>query len=72
MKQVFIETLPPILIIHLKRFLYDKEGGIQKSHKIVSYGTTLQIPNNAVAPSRRTRQPIRYDLSAGEYRRRIL
>jgi ubiquitin carboxyl-terminal hydrolase 10 len=53
-KQVFIESLPPILILHLKRFIYDARAGVSKSHKIISYGTELEIPKECIAPSRRT------------------
>lgn len=53
-KQVFIETLPPVLILHLKRFIYDaKAGGVLKSHKIISYDTELDIPKDCIAPSKR-------------------
>ena len=54
-KQVFIETLPPVLILHLKRFIYDaRAGGVLKSHKIVSYDTELEVPKDCIAPSRRS------------------
>lgn len=43
-KQVFIESTPPILVLHIKRFLYNA-GGVQKSPKVVGYGTTLDIQN---------------------------
>ncbi|POY71605.1 hypothetical protein BMF94_5390 [Rhodotorula taiwanensis] len=42
-KQVFVEALPPVLLLHLKRFLYDEVGGVQKSTKKVAYGTELTI-----------------------------
>jgi|GraSoi2013_100cm_1033763.scaffolds.fasta_scaffold354359_2 ubiquitin carboxyl-terminal hydrolase 10 len=45
-KQVFIESLPPILIIHLKRFIYDGYD-VQKSNKVLLYQTSLEIPNGA-------------------------
>ncbi|KAF2146350.1 uncharacterized protein K452DRAFT_294918 [Aplosporella prunicola CBS 121167] len=43
-KQVFIETLPPVLILHLKRFQYDNTGGTQKIWKKVGYPLELEIP----------------------------
>ncbi|KAF2731026.1 cysteine proteinase [Polyplosphaeria fusca] len=42
-KQVFIETLPPILILHLKRFHYDANGP-QKIWKKIGYPLELEIP----------------------------
>ncbi|BFZ56109.1 hypothetical protein PYCC9005_003151 [Savitreella phatthalungensis] len=61
-KQVFIETLPPVLILHLKRFLYDNVGGTQKSWKQVGYPLELEIPNEAISPSRRGRLNTKYRL----------
>jgi ubiquitin carboxyl-terminal hydrolase 10 len=43
-KQVLIETLPPVLILHLKRFQYDNTGGTQKIWKKVGYPLELEIP----------------------------
>jgi hypothetical protein len=43
-KQVLIESLPPILVVHVKRFLYDLHGGVQKSSKPLLYKTTLELP----------------------------
>ena len=43
-KQVFIETLPQVLILHLKRFQYDNQGGTQKIWKQVGYPLELEIP----------------------------
>lgn len=43
-KQVFIETLPPVLILHLKRFQYDNTGGTQKIWKKIGYPLDLEIP----------------------------
>lgn len=42
-KQVFIETLPTVLILHLKRFHYNSEGA-QKIWKKVGYPLELEIP----------------------------
>jgi ubiquitin carboxyl-terminal hydrolase 10 len=52
-KQVFIETLPPVLILHLKRFQYDNAGGTQKIWKKVGYPLELEIPKEVFPPSRR-------------------
>ncbi|PBP15389.1 putative ubiquitin carboxyl-terminal hydrolase 10 [Diplocarpon rosae] len=43
-KQVFIETLPPVLILHLKRFQYDNAGGTQKIWKKVGYPLDEEDP----------------------------
>lgn len=43
-KQVFIESLPPVLILHLKRFHYDNKGGTQKLWKKISYPLDLELP----------------------------
>jgi ubiquitin carboxyl-terminal hydrolase 10 len=56
-KQVFIETLPPVLILHLKRFQFDAEGhGTVKIWKKVGYPLELEIPREAL--SRQTRQTL--------------
>ncbi|KAL8841777.1 MAG: hypothetical protein Q9170_000810 [Blastenia crenularia] len=52
-KQVTIETLPPVLILHLKRFQYDNAGGTQKIWKKVGYPLDLEIPKEVFPPSKR-------------------
>lgn len=52
-KQVFIETLPPVLILHLKRFQYDNAGGTQKIWKKVGYPLELEIPKEVFPPHKR-------------------
>ncbi len=52
-KQVFIETLPPVLILHLKRFQYDNTGGTQKIWKKVGYPLELDIPKEVFPPHKR-------------------
>jgi ubiquitin carboxyl-terminal hydrolase 10 len=53
-KQVFIETLPPVLILHLKRFQYDNTGGTQKIWKKVGYPLELEIPKEVFPRQKRT------------------
>jgi len=44
-KQVFIETLPPVLILHLKRFHYDNSSKrAEKIWKKIGYPLELEIP----------------------------
>ena len=52
-KQVFIESLPPVLILHLKRFQYDSSGGTQKIWKRVGYPLELEIPKEVFPPTKR-------------------
>lgn len=54
-KQVFIESLPPVLILHLKRFQFDAEGhGTIKIWKKIGYPLELEIPREALSRQRRT------------------
>jgi ubiquitin carboxyl-terminal hydrolase 10 len=53
-KQVFIESLPPVLILHLKRFQYDSvTRGTQKIWKRIGYPLDLEIPREVFPPNRR-------------------
>jgi ubiquitin carboxyl-terminal hydrolase 10 len=52
-KQVFIEKLPPVLILHLKRFQYDKSGGTQKIWTKVGYPLELEIPKEVFSRQKR-------------------
>ena len=45
-QQVLVDFLPQILVLHLKRFLYDTAAkDVRKVHKQVSYGPELEIPS---------------------------
>lgn len=46
-KQTFIDNLPPVLVIHLKRFSYDhaNNGNIEKLKKKITFGHQLTIPS---------------------------
>lgn len=52
-KQVTIETLPQVLILHLKRFQYDNAGGTQKIWKKVGYPLELELPKEVFPQSKR-------------------
>ena len=53
-KQVFIDSLPPVLILHLKRFQYEnKQAGTQKIWKKVGYPLELEIPKEVFPPGSR-------------------
>ena len=44
-QQVLIEALPSVLVLHLKRFLYDVAAdGIVKVSKPVQFAPELEIP----------------------------
>ncbi|KAL2157648.1 hypothetical protein VTH06DRAFT_5129 [Thermothelomyces fergusii] len=57
-KQVFIESVPPVLILHLKRFQFDAEGygGTVKIWKKVGYPLEFEFPREVL--SRQTRNSI--------------
>lgn len=66
MKQVYLESFPPVLILHLKRFVFDNVGGVQKSGKLIGYGTELEIGEKIVGPTKRTGNSVKYQLFGGE------
>ncbi|KAK7019542.1 cysteine proteinase [Favolaschia claudopus] len=61
-QQVLIEALPPILILHVKRFCYDTEvGGVVKVGKQVAFGPELDVMSDVMVPAAR-KQPAKYKL----------
>ncbi|KAI9595336.1 hypothetical protein BDF19DRAFT_67430 [Syncephalis fuscata] len=56
-KQNQLQDLPPMLVLHIKRFHYDPEMGTQKLRRRVTYGSRLQIRSEMVSPSRRDKLP---------------
>lgn len=45
-RQLLIENAPPILIIHLKRFVYNAQYGVEKLNKFISYPEYLELDRN--------------------------
>lgn len=67
-KQVSLEMLPPVLVLHLKRFVFDEVGGVQKSCKPIHFGPTLHIPPEVLsAPLRRADPNPTYRLYGAVY-----
>lgn len=55
-KQIFIETLPPVLILHLKRFEYNPvTKRAEKIWKKVGYPLDLEIPKEVFKPATRNK-----------------
>jgi ubiquitin carboxyl-terminal hydrolase 10 len=43
-QQVLIEALPPVLVLHVKRFYYDTAvGGVVKVGKPIKFGAELDV-----------------------------
>lgn len=42
-----LEELPPVLVLHLKRFVFEKTGGCQKLIKNIDYPVDLEISKGA-------------------------
>lgn len=46
-RRVTLEELPPVLVLHLKRFVFEKTGGCQKLVKNIDYPVDLEISKGA-------------------------
>jgi len=52
----YLEELPSILILHIKRFVYDVHtGGVQKTSKPISFSVDLEIPKNVLSNETRSK-----------------
>ncbi|KAL4826890.1 hypothetical protein H8958_012345 [Nasalis larvatus] len=49
-RRVTLEKLPPLLVLHLKRFIYEKTGGCQKLIKNIEYPVDLEISKELLSP----------------------
>ncbi|KAJ2705110.1 hypothetical protein FB645_002684 [Coemansia sp. IMI 203386] len=50
-KQVLLEKMPPVLVLHLKRFVFCYDEGVQKVHKFIEYPQELALSPNWLARS---------------------
>ncbi|MEE6499989.1 hypothetical protein FKM82_003661 [Ascaphus truei] len=49
-RRVTLEELPPVLVLHLKRFVFEKTGGCQKLIKNIEYPVDLEISKDLLSP----------------------
>lgn len=56
-RRVTLEKLPPVLVLHLKRFVYEKTGGCQKLVKNIDYPVDLEISKGNAQPCTRCSAP---------------
>ncbi|TDL27323.1 cysteine proteinase [Rickenella mellea] len=62
-QHVLVESLPAILVLHLKRFLYDTSAkGVVKIGKHVAFRPELEFPSEIMSPLRRPAHPIKFKL----------
>ncbi|KAG8183097.1 hypothetical protein JTE90_019981 [Oedothorax gibbosus] len=65
---IALQKLPPILILHLKRFVYNKNGGCKKVMKKTDYPIMLEISRDLFSPDVKKSQRLRqYKLFAVMY-----
>ena len=51
-RQVLLEALPPVLVLHFERFVYDADANcINKVNKAVQFGSELGIPPGMILSS---------------------
>ncbi|KIY49069.1 cysteine proteinase [Fistulina hepatica ATCC 64428] len=67
-QQVLIESLPPVLVLHMKRFCYDTAvGGVVKVSKLIRFGPELDIPPDVMSPTTPRALPAHYRLFGALY-----
>ncbi|KAJ8249219.1 hypothetical protein GJAV_G00232460 [Gymnothorax javanicus] len=54
-RKVTLEELPPVLVLHLKRFVFEKTGGCQKLIKNIDYPIDLEISKDLLSPGVRSK-----------------
>ncbi|XP_046898190.1 ubiquitin carboxyl-terminal hydrolase 10 isoform X1 [Hypomesus transpacificus] len=54
-RRVTLEELPPVLVLHLKRFVFEKTGGCQKLVKNIDYPVDLEISKDILSSGVRSK-----------------
>ncbi|XP_068171232.1 ubiquitin carboxyl-terminal hydrolase 10 isoform X2 [Antennarius striatus] len=54
-RRVTLEELPPVLVLHLKRFVFEKTGGCQKLTKTIDYPVDLEISKELLSSGVRSK-----------------
>ncbi|XP_011608582.1 ubiquitin carboxyl-terminal hydrolase 10 isoform X2 [Takifugu rubripes] len=54
-RRVTLEELPPVLVLHLKRFVFEKTGGCQKLSKNIDYPVDLEISKDLLSSGVRSK-----------------
>uniref|UniRef100_A0A3P9KJS8 Ubiquitin carboxyl-terminal hydrolase n=1 Tax=Oryzias latipes TaxID=8090 RepID=A0A3P9KJS8_ORYLA len=54
-RRVTLEEVPPVLVLHLKRFVFEKTGGCQKLTKNVDYPVDLEINKDLLSSGVRSK-----------------
>lgn len=47
-RKTSLDQLPPILILHLKQFVYTQDQGLKKLIKKIEYPVDLELPDNCL------------------------
>ncbi|KZO99484.1 cysteine proteinase [Calocera viscosa TUFC12733] len=66
-RQVMLDTLPPVLVLHLQRWGPARNGRWEKTEKEISISQTIEIPNEVLSPARRSATLPKYRLFAVLY-----
>ncbi|KXN91225.1 Ubiquitin carboxyl-terminal hydrolase 10 [Leucoagaricus sp. SymC.cos] len=67
-QRVLIDALPPVLVLHVKRFCYDTTvGGVVKVMKQVRFDPELEIGPDMMGPSGKRPQTTKYRLFGAIY-----
>lgn len=64
-KKIQLESVPPVLILQLKRFVY-RNGAVHKVHKFVPFAHRLVVPASLFGPTGR-RRDVHYQLIGGAF-----